>query len=228
MITLAILVTMVYAIAMLIRNGFDVKEALSQKAKITHRFDIAMELLSRDFSGAFIISTKDTARDGSKKRTIFRIKRGDSDTLSFTYVGHRALRENEKESDISYVMYEVRDAKNEPGRKHLYRGDTPRVPKDFNEEPKMFLIAEDIAAIHIEPWRGDAFSSDGWDSSNGETRDLLPHMVRITVLAWEETPEERLGKDVKPSVQYSTVVQLPYALDFKELKTGVSSFSLFK
>ena len=36
------------------------------------------------------------------------------------------------------------------------------------------------------------------------------------------------GKDIKPTVQYSTVVFLPYALDFQEDKSGSSTFSLAK
>ncbi len=230
MITLTILVTMVYTVAQLIRSGFDVKEALSQKAKITHRFDVVMDALSKDISGAFIVSVKDTVRTTSgQKRTIFKIsKQGDSDTIAATYVGHRAIRENAKESDISYFRYEVRESKKEPGRKNLYRGESIRVPKDLNEEIPMVLIAEDIAAIRFEPWDGESFSKDKWDSTNGDMRDMLPRMVRVTVLAWEESPEERLGKEVKPTVQYSTILFLPYALDFNQAKQPTSSFSLMK
>ena len=55
MITLGILVTMVFTIAQLMKSGFDVKAALSQKAKITHRFDVVMGAISRDLAGAFIV-----------------------------------------------------------------------------------------------------------------------------------------------------------------------------
>lgn len=228
MITLTILVTMIYAISQLIRSGFDVKEALSQRAKVTHRFDVAMEALSNDLSGAFIVSTKDTTRDGNKRRTLFRITKGDSDSIAFTYVGHRAIRENAKEGDISFVKYEVRESKKNPGRKHLYRGEAPRVPSDFKEHIPMFILAEDVASIKFDSWRGDEFTKDRWDSQNSETRDLIPHLVRITIQAWEDSPDDRLGKDIKPTVQYSTVINLPYSLDFKEQKPGVSTFSLFK
>lgn len=219
---------MVFAVARMVRSGFDVKDALSQKTKVTHRLDVTMEFLSRDLSGAFIVSSRDTLRDGGKKRTLFRLSKGESDTLAFTYVGHRPIRENAKESDISYVIYEVRESKKNPGRKHLYRGESPRVPRDFKEDVPMSVLAEDIAELHVEPWNGENFSSDGWDSTNSDTRDLLPRLVRVRVLAWEEEPDLRLGKEVKPTVQYSTVIYLPFALDYKEPKTGVSTFSLFK
>lgn len=231
MITLSILVTMVYAVSQLIRSSFDVRESLSQQNKVTHRFNIAMEAISRDLSVAYIVSTKDTARSGvtRDKRTIFKLtKVGDSDSLAMTYTGHRAIRSNSKESDISYVAYEVRNAPKEPGRKHLYRGETARLPADFKDLPPMSLLAEDIAAIKFEFWNGESFSKDKWDSTNGDTRDRMPQMVKITILAWEESPEERLGRDVKPTVQYSTIVFLPYALDFKEDKNGPSTFSLAK
>ncbi len=228
MITLSILVTMVYAIAQMVRTGFDVKEALSQRAKVTHRFNVALEALAKDLTGAFIISTKDTTRDGNQKRTLFRITKGDSDSLAFTYVGHQAIRTNAKESDISFVKYEIRESKTEPGRKHLYRGESPRVPKDFKDSIPMFVLAEDVGSLKIEAWQGDEYSKNKWDSSQGDTKDLLPQMVRVTILAWEETPEERLGKDIKPSVQYTTAIYMPYALDFNELRSRNASYSLFK
>ncbi len=231
MITLSILVTMVYAVSQLIRAGFDVREALSQQNKVTHRFNIAMEAITRDLSVAYIVSTKDTARTGitREKRTIFKLtKVGDSDSLAMTYMAHRAVRSNSKESDISYVAYEVRSSPKEPGRKHLYRGETVRLPSDFKDLPPMALLAEDIASIRFEFWNGESFSKDKWDSTNGDTRDRMPQMIRVTILAWEDSPEERLGKDVKPTVQYSTVVFLPFALDFKEDKIGPSTFSLAK
>ncbi len=126
------------------------------------------------------------------------------------------------------MKYEVRESKKEPGRKNLYRGESARVPKDFKESGPMALLAQDIAEIHFEPWNGDGWSKDKWDSTNGDTRDALPQMVRISVLAWEETPEERLGKDIKPTVQYNTVVYLPYALDINEMKQRTTSFNLMK
>lgn len=228
LITLSLLVTIMISVSYIIRMGFDTREAISQKAKITHRFDLALGMLSRDLGGAFIISSKDTNRNATQKRTLFKLTKGDSDTLAFTYIGHSALRENAKESDISYVVYEVKESKKEPGRKHLYRGETPRVPKDFNDEVPMSLIAEDIASIRFEPWQGDGFSKDKWDSSNAETGNLIPHLVRVSVQAWDQAPEDRLGKDVKPSIQYSTVVYLPMALDFNQLKAKSGEFSLTK
>lgn len=228
MITLSILMTMVFAVSQLIKASFDMKRALSQKSRVTQRLDVAMNTIVRDLSGAFIVNSKDSVRDSGKKRTIFRITKGDSDAISFTYVGHRAINENMKESDISYVTYEVKESKAEPGRKSLYRGETPRVPKDFNEPPRMFLLAEDIASVQFEAWNGDSFSKERWDSTMSDTKDHLPHMVRVSLQSWEESQEERLGKDVKPSVQYTTVVFLPYALEFKEIKSPTASYSLFK
>ena len=229
MITLVILLAIVWGVSQMIKAGFDIKSALSQRAKVTHRFDVALQAINRDLSGAFIISSKDTSRDSNQNRTIFRISKGDSDTIAFTYVGHTAIRENAKESNISFVVYQVKDSKVEPGRKNLYRGETPRVPKEFREQDiPLKLIAEDIAEVHFDAWRGDEFSKDRWDSTNGDTKDLIPPMVRVTVLAWEDAPDDRLGKDVKPTVQYATVVALPFAQDLKTVKQGNSSFSLLK
>ena len=83
-----------------------------------------MEKLSRDLAHAFMVSKTDFDR---RTKAIFRIERHDnSDRLFLTTVTHRPKKIHSKESDMTYVVYEVRrdeDGK-EPttcfvGRRHV-------------------------------------------------------------------------------------------------------------
>ena len=145
-----------------------------------------------------------------------------------TYFAHKALKKNAKESDISYVVYELRKSEKYPGRSNLYRGSFPRVPEDFKEKPTMFLFADNIESISYEAWNGDDWARDGWDSTNSTTKDILPKMVRIRIRAWSESPitASEDSDDNAPLDQLATLVYLSHAIDFNELKQRNSSFRL--
>lgn len=233
-ITLTILVTMVYAVSQLMRASFDVRLSLSQEATVTHRLNVAMQRLAYDISHAFIVDSRITARNDITRRTAFRIEKGTKgDKLLMTFLGHRQIQANSKEGDISYVVYEVKaptDGKF-PGRTHLYRGEYPRPPENAKkiEDPEMELFVPHIESIKIEPWQGDDWYKDQWDSTSRETNNFLPHMVRITVRAWVDEPVEGAtssDEDNQAITQLSTVVYVPMALDYNELKSRSSSFDL--
>ncbi|MBI2601530.1 MAG: prepilin-type N-terminal cleavage/methylation domain-containing protein [Deltaproteobacteria bacterium] len=225
-ITLTILVSMVYAITQMIRASFDVRYALGQEAMVTHRFNTIMEAFSRDIGHAFIVPSKDTVRAGGKARTVFKITKSmDSDSLALTYSAHQAIRAHAKEADLAYVVYQVRASKKDPSRKNLYRGETMRMPEDFRDDPPMAVLAEDIASLQFEAWNGDSWMRDKWDSTSSDTKDRLPQMVRVIVQAWTQNASDRT-EDSKPDVQYTSVIYLPTALDFDELKQHTSSYKL--
>ena len=208
------------------KNGFDVRSYLGQEDKVTQNMNLAMERIASDLSTAFIIPTKQTARAGLDGRTLFKItKNSDSDTLEMTYMGHRAIKGDAKESDISFVRYEIKEDRDRPGVKNLYRGEFPRTPSSFSEPPPMELFIEDIATLRFHIWVGDDWSSNKWDSTSGDTRDKLPQMIRITIKGFESDALDRVS-GMTPDVQFTTAVYLPYALDFKELKERTGSFKI--
>jgi hypothetical protein len=102
------------------------------------------------------------------------------------------------------------------------------VPEIFKEKPPMQLFVEYIKSLSVEMWDGEKWRKDGWDSSRGETNNRVPHMVRITILGWDQEPIEGVLADEAQETltQFSTVVYLPGALSFNELKKRMSSFDL--
>ena len=235
-ITLAILVTMIYAVSMLMRASFDVRRELSQEAKVTHRLNVALQRIAYDLAHTFVIDSRVAARNNltqSGRRTVFKVERGEKgDKLAMTYMGHRPRHAHSKESDVSYVVYEVRSSKNSdhPGRTHLYRGEYPRIPDDVRrvEDPKMQPFVEHISSITFDLWNGDDWVKGRWDTTRSETNNHLPHMVRVTIKAWLDEPIEGVGSDSSqdPMAQFATVVYLPMSLDFNEIKSRTSSFNL--
>lgn len=231
-ITLAILSTMMIAVTSLLRSSFDVRFALSDEAKLTHRLNVAVQKIADDLAHAYIISSKDTKKNYNDRntKTIFSIEKniGGGDKLAFTAMSHLPLRYNANEGDSAYIVYEIRDAKENPGRKHLYRGVLGKIPEDFKQDPPMVLLAKHIKAIDVQFWNGESWSQDKWTSERSETKDLMPQMIKLTVEAWVNDPDEEDPSAASPeesdlSESYSTVVFLQYAAQMKELKLRPST-----
>lgn len=228
--TLAILMTMMVAVTNLMRSSFDLRFAMAQEARVTQRLDGALQRLSGDLAHAYVISAKDILRTAGKRRTVFKIDKSTSgDKLAFTFMNHRSVRKNAKEGDLSYVVYELKTSDTHPDRRHLYRGETARVPEEvwkFREQPPMQRIAEHIHTFEVEAWNGDSWGKFNWNSTSGDTRDMMPRMLRISLRGWLIDPEDAESGDEEALVPYSTVVYLPYAKELKEQKDRASSFRL--
>ena len=141
---LSILATIVLSITQILRYNIDIRLALSEKATATQKLNRLLTRINADLGQAFIISAKDVNRTEGQRKTLFKIiKQSDSDKLMMTYTNHFPEQMNAKESSLSYVVYELRESKKFPHRKDLYRGEFPRVPDDFKQDPPMNLIARD-------------------------------------------------------------------------------------
>lgn len=227
MITISILVSLVIAVSQIMKQGFDLRSYLSKSAETTQKMNIMLETLNRDLSHSFIIYSKDSVRTNTRKtRTYFEIGKGsESDYLKMTYMAHTAIKGNAKESDISFVFYELQDDPKISGQKNLYRGEFARVPKNFKEKPPMKVIAKDIASINFFAWNGDSWSRSRWNSTSSDTKDKMPQMVRVIIKSWDAKREDRT-EDSIADVIYSTVVYLPNALEFDEIKSRTTSFKI--
>jgi len=230
-ITLGILTSMIIAISTLLRSSFDVRFALSQEGIITHRLNTAMQKISADLSHAFILSSTNLRRNAPERttKTIFTIDRSSSgDKIGFTMMNHAAVKYNARESDSAYVVYMLKDAKDTPGRKHLYRGVYGKIPSNFKEDPPMKLLAKHIKSIEFQPWKGDDWSKDKWSSKRRETRDKIPHLIKISIEAWVEDPvdDEQLTEIHELTTNYHSISYLPYASKFKELKSKSGTLKL--
>ncbi len=230
MISLGLILILAAALASLLRGNLDMREALSQRAKVLHRANGALTMLVQDLQHTFIIDENDQMRYGDtskrKVKTLFKIDlRTDSDEAWFTHLNHKPLLANSNESDASFVVYKLKDLTNS-GRLHLYRGETERIPESFKEEPKMKLIAKNIKSLTMRAWRGDQWSKDLWDSSRREFRGKLPAMVSVNIEAYDiDELEEETKSDLDKAATFSlnTVVYLPLSFGIPELKTPATT-----
>lgn len=229
-ITVAILGTLTIAIASMLQSGFEVKAGLSQKAAMLHRLSVVMDKVAKDVQFAFYVSLKDADKNGidRKMKTVFKIDKGSpGDKLSLTTKTHQAIRSGANESEFTYVMYDLRDSQDQPGRKDLYRAETPAIPLDLKDEPPMRLLAKNIKAVTFEYWRGDDWAkSDYWDTGRGETRNILPKLVRITIEAFLHDAKEGDVRDEATegaTDKLTTVVYIEDSGPYAELKQQAKS-----
>ena len=211
------------AVASMLRGGFDVKAGLSSRAKVVHRLTTSLSRLSDDIEQTFFVSMASVPKNGISRRTrgIFKVeKAGGTDKLSLTTKTHRPIVAGKYESDLTFVVYELRDSKTSPGRKSLYRGETNYIPEDFKEPPPMRLLAEDVKTFTIEYWTGERWSKDAWDSTRGDWINKIPKLVRITLEANAKDYEEGdpIPEDQQPTEQMMTVVLIADSWEYKELK----------
>ena len=232
-ITISILLTMTMAVTTMMRNGFEVRSGLSQKAKVSHRLNLAMNMIVKDIEHGLVISPNDQVRMPSERsfKTLFKIEQtSDLDKLSLTTLSHKAVMANAHNGDQVFVVYEVRDAPDFPGRRHLYRGEINVAASDLREDPPMRLVAKHIKRFKVTAWRGDEWLRDRWDSSRSETRGKMPRLVRVELSSWNMDPfpgeaaDPAWDEDVSSLV---TVVQPPLALGFADLKQPMSSVKIW-
>jgi len=232
-ITISILLTMTMAVTMMLRAGFEVRTGLAQKARVSHRLNVAMAQVVKDLEHGLVISANDQVRSPTERsvRTTFRIEQGsDSDKLALTTLTHRPITANSHTGDQVYVVYEVKDAQDSPGRRHLYRGEINVAASDLKEDPPMQLLARNIKRFKVVAWRGDDWLKDRWDSNRGDTRGRMPRMLRVEMTTWNvdplpgENPDPASDEDV---TNVGTVVQPPLALGFADLKQAMSTMKIW-
>jgi len=232
-ITIAILMSLTIGVVVMMRGAIDLRSGLSVESKITQRLNNAMAVVSRDITHAILISKNDKVRYSFDRnmKTVFKVEAGgDTDKLMLTTLSHRPLRANSHESDQIYVVYQVSDSPDIPGRKNLYRGQMPITNRDLKEEPSMRLLARNIKKFRIMGWRGDQWVKDRWDSDRSDTANKIPRMIRVEIATWADDPVA--GDVPDPSqdnnvVELKTIVAPPLALGFNDMKQQTSSVSWY-
>jgi hypothetical protein len=210
----------------MLRNGFDIRQGLSDKARAIHRLTVSMEKLGNDLQHAFYVSPKEGDRNGIDRtmKTIFKVEKSDinGDKLWFTTMTHRPMLTNVYESEFTMVVYQLKDSKTAPGRHDLFRAETPVVPLDIKEEPASRLLASGIKSFTVECWTGDRWSKDGWDTGRSDTRNLLPRMVRVTVEAYVHDRVDGDGQDPaiadQQTEKINSVIYVNRGSEFSEIK----------
>jgi prepilin-type N-terminal cleavage/methylation domain-containing protein len=223
--SLGILLTMSIAATSLIRNSIDLRYEISTQSKIVHGNLVAMQKLTNDLEHLFFLHTKRTEFNfvGRATKSLFRVKQeGDSYELRLTTYTHRPLRRNSHESDLTYVVYRVVEDKDKQGLSHLYRGEAPFIPANFDEEIPMQIVARNVKTFKIWPWDGRDWEKNGWDSERSDWRDKVPKMIFVEIETWEQDTEDEAQEleDNTPTSKISTVVYLPTSLGFQEKREG--------
>ncbi len=229
-ITLGILIILVTALTSLLRSSLDMREGLAQASRVTNRLNAALQAVTADLKHSFMIADDDLYRYGDPRNRLMKpfFKIGserDSSTLWVTTFNHQSFFKNAKESDLSLVVYMLKEAPNAPGRSHLYRGEFPRIPEDFKEEPKMEILAQFIKSFKLSAWTGDEWSREPWDGDKRDFKNKIPHMVKIEVEAYAVDPDQvgEADPSLDATLSMGTVVLLPQAVTFPELKTRPTS-----
>ena len=224
LIAISILITLVFTVSEVIKANIDMRIVLSEQADVNRKANRILKQLSSDLSHVFYVSPKQERSRvlGGKERTVFRIEGSEgANSLKMSYSSHKAIRENAKESSLAYVVYELRESQKNPGYKHLYRGEFVHIPENFSENPKMHIIATNVRSLDIQAWNGESWLKGKWDSSVGETKYLIPHLVRIKVTLWSQEADGKKTPEDTDNIYetYATQVYIPAALDYEEIKT---------
>ena len=229
--TVAILSVMMLATSVLMRSSFDMKVALSQRANQAGKLNSVLATVSKDLSHAFMVSVnkdKERVNDG-QIRTQFKVSSfGGNSKFSLTTMNNTAAKKNTQEGELSYVVYELKDSEDYPGRKDLYRGATGVVPEDFRDEPKLQILMRGLKSIKLEMWNGDSWISD-WDTERSDYKQTIPKMVRVNLTGYSAYPTEGEEDPVIGTDEFDTAritaVYLPYSKKSKELKSKTGSMN---
>ncbi|MBF0442024.1 MAG: prepilin-type N-terminal cleavage/methylation domain-containing protein [Oligoflexales bacterium] len=221
--TIGILLSISIAATNLIRGSLTMKSALSQRALVNHRLSTAMQRVVNDLTHMFIVNSMRQEYNYVERatKTIFKIdQNGENTELAFTTMTHVPKMANANESDQTYVVYQLKEDEKNRKRTNLYRGETKILPEDFKDEIPMKLLAENIKTFKVMPWNGEKWSQDRWNTSRSDFRNMLPHMVKIEITAWDEDmePDETTDKMEDILTKIATVVYLPQTIGQKEMK----------
>ena len=227
-ITMGIFMIMVLGITSMLRSTLDIKENLAENRDTINRLNITLARIKKDISLAYLIPKENDLRlKDFKQRTLFKITQSTTgDRLEMTYLGHRPLKRNAQEYELAFVRYELRSSNKNPGQLDLIRGESKRPVSSFTEDIPMEVILEGVTSMTFKTWNGEGFTSVNWDSSRGEWRDLMPHMVRITLVAVDSRAlaEARTSFGEPSTDRLVTDVYLTYALDFNPQRPLRTSF----
>ena len=231
--SLAILMTLSMFAVQAIRNGLDMRDALSERSRVTQRLAVAMDMIVKDLGHVFIINTRDVRLNPGSRVTkgILRIKAesGKGFELALTTMTHRAINANSHESDQSYVVYKLVPNKDNPDITDLYRGETKVLPENFREEIPMKAIARNIKGMAFQMWTGEKWDKDRWDTESSDWRNRLPQMVMVELEAWDQDfrGTEKEGVTDGATSKLNTVVFIEAAYNYKELKERSGSIKYY-
>ncbi|WP_141731898.1 type II secretion system GspH family protein [Oligoflexus tunisiensis] len=222
-ISITLLLVMTISTSSLLTNGIDMRLELSQRSKVNHRLAIAMQRITDDLQHAFLLNFKrqeylDYVTTRATK-SLFMVRPWENNSeLRLTTLTHKPRVASAHESDQTFVVYRIEKDKDNQ-RPHLFRGETPMIPMNFEDDVPMVVLAKNIKALRISPWNGEKWIEE-WNTGRADWRDSLPRMVKVEVDAYtNELPDETSQyAEGDPITTLRTVVMIPRAVDTKEVK----------
>jgi general secretion pathway protein J len=177
------------------------RDAVEQSHDRLHQVRVALDMLSRDLSSAFLSmhrATIEPVRD-----TVFvGTDRGAADRVDFAAFAHQRRYLDVDESDQCEVGWFVAPDAEVSGRDNLVRREAPIIDLEPLEGGQYLVVVEDVVEFDLEyfdlqmnEWQ------DEWDTTEFTGEQLrLPHYVRIRLVV-----NDRLGRPVT----YATQVFVP-------------------
>jgi general secretion pathway protein J len=165
----------------------NVDETESQ-ADIYRMARIALERMAEDLESSYIPPLAVGAETETKtlKSAAFvgettQISDRNADTLLFFSRAHLVFDEEEVDTTVARIAYDVRQSEVDEEVFLLYRSDTP----GFEEGPEQgtggLLLCDGLHAVSFTYYDDEGREYDRWDSTNEEFKDRLPVMVSIVL-----------------------------------------------
>jgi general secretion pathway protein J len=158
------------------------------QADIYRMARIALERITEDLESAYIPAGAVSPEAGGENLRPapfvgedVQISERSADTLLFFSRAHLVFDEEEVDTTIARISYDVRESEEAEGVFVLYRSDTP----GFEEAPEQgtggLILCDGLHAVNFTYYDDEGRGYDRWDSGNGEFKDKLPVMVSIVL-----------------------------------------------
>ena len=178
------------------------KNRAEGKQERNHEIRVAMNIMVRDFSSAYLSMNEDKNLDN--RRTLFVGK--DSSPVGevrFSSLGHRVLWSNANESEQTLISYAAATDRRDSSMTNLIRRESRRLSNETweNEPAEVDVLLRDIERVEFEyfNWRDNDWQ-DNWNTVNADgQRDKLPEFVRITITL-EDDAGERITRTTQARI----------------------------
>ena len=173
-----------------------------------HQVRVAMEMMKRDFSSAFL-SRHRALNEPSHDTVFIGQDHGNEDRVDFAAFTHQRRYLDAKESDQCEVGYFIADDPEKNGQKNLVRRSSPILDLEPLEGGQYLTLVEDVVSLDLSyfdiamnEWQ------DNWDTTDEtEEANLLPHQVRINLVI-----HDRRGQEVMFGTQTAIPMRTPIYL----------------
>ncbi|KPK30985.1 MAG: hypothetical protein AMK69_01875 [Nitrospira bacterium SG8_3] len=158
------------------------------QADIYRMARIALERIAEDLESAYIPPWALSPEAGGENLqpapfvgADAQISDRSADTLLFFSRAHLVFDEEEVDTTIGRISYDVRESEEGEDVFVLYRSDTP----GFEEGPEQgkggLILCDGLHAVNFTYYDDGGRGYDRWDSANEEFKDKLPVMVSIVL-----------------------------------------------